>query len=1169
MESRSLKPLIIALILVFSALTVIQPSHAQASLIVSTNVFSGFSLVEIVVIDPDISATDVPVAPPTVKANNVDVKMYQAVDGSWFGYIRVWCWADTVNANGKYDVGEPIIIDKDNDGKYDDGELVSGTAPPVGTSLIGVMPVNPPSQDPIEPGTGETQWTGSFTDVTTIEADIGDRIIITYSDLTQYVDFNWVEATISIDRDEYPPDAKAYITVSDQDLNQDPTSAETYTVDPVTGQTLLFIDRTRGGQTQTVYSGIQLVETGENTGVFEASRTLSSQDFTFLDVAVFRYEDQHPAATIKTSASILTYLGLVSFDSDSYRIGATATITLNETDLNLDSQAIDSAQVKVWSDTDKTGFNLSLSETDVDTGTFTGSVTFTTEQSQPQNNLLQVSSGDTVYVSYQDSSNDVGIAEGVVDTATIVSYTGSVSLDRDVYVPGTYLYITVSDPDENLKSDEIEVIPWDNYPNTLQWVTVESRLGGEILDPNSPMGVTCIETGPDTGVFEGKVIFQVLALDQNPTGGMPGAIPKLQVKPGATIKVRYYERIDEWGKQRETLVEAKFMTSSGSLELDSDSYPPGCTLHSKGGTIKIWVTDPDLNLSPNSVDMYSDKIEVDVKSPDGTSRQGYPVTTVNLVETGPDTGIFKGEHELSDKVERGNIVEVTYKDEYSDTGHSRNVKAYANILTHTGVLETDRAEVPLLTELTIKLIEPDWNFDSEKIDFIEAGAFGTKSGVDIFTETSQRQGTSKQIKLIETEPDSGIFEATIIVGQTIPASPGDTLTIRYNDEQDLTGSFVQIEKKIAIKTYTGEVVLDKEVYSCNDRMLITIIDPDRNQDPEAYDYIQESEVKVKSTSWPSPVQMASPLSETDVNSGMFTGTFRLILYTGQTTAPQAGTIYVYHGDGVTVTYVDPIDAEGNKDTAVTATAKVSFTTATVSFDKELYQLNETATITVFDPDANVNLELKDKVQVSVFSGGDPAGVAITLVENATDSGFFTGTVSFTEEASAGASLHVQPIDLITAQYKDETPNPADVPNYNETGVLSPVKVKAEAYVGALSQPEIPLTVTAPTLTDLEGKPLISAVQGEPVMLVSNITNVGFRSQSFLYIVQIKDLSGRVVYMSFIQGSIQPDKTVSLGIAWTPEKFGTYKVEVFTWESWEKPTPLSEPAEAEVVVAFKP
>ncbi len=1165
MPTQRVPATILLTILLLSSLAslCIDAGAQEVSLTVSSAQFSGFSIIEITIDDEDIKHEDADM--PFVTINGTQIKMYQATDGTWFGYVRVWSWCDR-DEDKTYDAGEPIVIDVNGNGVYDEGvDIVKEGSPNDGENLWGIMPENPPQQEE-HLGAGEVLWDDNdMTSVTSVGADVdhGAELTVTYhKDAEQYeahVVYDWFEGSISIDRDEYPPNAKAYITVEDQDLNQDPTKAETYTVDPITGAVLLHVDRTRAGVTQQdIYSGLQLVETGPNDGVFEAQQILSKNDFQIEDVAIFRYEDQHPDVTVKDSANIATHMGAVAFDQDSYRIGGTAEITLTDPDLNLDSRVAEQAEVKVWSDTDQNGFNLTLDETEVDSGEFTGNVSFILGNSEPQNRRLQVSSGDLVYVLYEDESDEVGLPADIVDTASIVSYTGTVSLDRDLYVPGAIVYITVWDPDENLDPEEAEVISY-----TEGKVTVESWWGGQRRD--GPHRVTCIETGEDTSTFEGKVYLQFEAGEENE------GIPRLQVKSGAIIKVKYYDELDEWGREKVILAEARFQTHTGTLSLNSDFYPPCCTLHpNTGGTVRIEVVDPDLNVNPNSVDIYeaTDQVlSLDVKDSEGNSRPNYPIW-LRLIETEADSGIFMAEHALSNVVERNDLVEVTYQDEYDESGNPRETKACARVLTHTGTLSVDKSETHLFTELTITVTDPDWNFDREKIDVIPPGNVGDWSGVDVWSTTTGEAG-GLQIELTETDVDTGVFEATIIVGQTIQAAYGDTLTIRYNDEQDASGIGSRVKVEVAVKAYTGEVSLDKEVYSCNDVMTITVKDPDMNIDPEAVDYIPASRVQVKSSSWLQAVNPDGPLIETEADSGIFQGTFRLLLYTGQTGEPEDGTIYVYNGDGVVVTYLDPLNEEGEEDFPVTASAKVEFTTGTISFDKEYYVLEDKAVITVEDPDANKNPLALDVIEVSVFSEADPAGIRLTLIETSQDSGVFQASFNFTEDISHGSYLHVNPIDQIKARYVDETPNPSDVPNYEETGAIEPVKVEASVCFGAPPQPEMPLEISKPQLVDEEGNPLVSAELGEPVLVSTEVTNTGPRDQSFLYIVQIKDAEGKVVFLSFIQGVIPAGKSVPASILWTPQQFGTFTVEAYTWKSWENATPLSPGAQTTIQVAFKP
>ncbi len=999
--------------------------------------------------------------------------------------------------------------------------------------------------------------------------------------------------SILLDADEYMVSQAATVTVTDPDLDLDSGLAESYK-GYAAGSNVAQGDRdvnlNLGGNDLTAFAASLAFDNqaGDNTfswvsetnydGIYEDKDGSGTVTVNDVRVAVPGYKagstvqqnDNDIGGNLLTFAASAVNEKFYDADGDGvFDYGepvyndANGNSEIDAGDVRLTTCPITFAYVKTDSMKAKSywPFNVKLSETSTNSGEFSGKFTFTLNVAsmvggdEPR---VYVSGPEMVTVTYLDVFNEVGLRVFTVDRANIVFYTGTISLDRDVYVPGLTLYVTVSDPDENADPNTAETIPQGNYAaGTAPWVTVESRYGGAIL--SGPYGVTCIETGADTGTFQGRVILQF-------TAGAAGDIPKLQVKSGATVKARYHDKMDQWGKESETLVEAKFLTSSAILTLNSDSFPPGCTLHTKGGTVRITVSDPDRNVSSASVEEYDNLLTIDVKDSNGASRTGYPLG-LSMVETDADTGVFTASHTLSANARRGDLVEVAYNDQYDVAGNPRNLKAYASIITHDGVLTVDKSEVPLLTELTVTLTEPDWNFDSEQIDVIEDGAFGTSSGVDIWTTTSGTGG-GIQIELVETEANSGVFTATIMPGQTIPASYGDTLTIRYNDEQGSSGNPAKIEKKVKIKAYTAEIALDKDVYACNDTMFITITDPDRNIDPGAYDSIAANEVKVKSTSWLTPVNPASALAETDVNSGVFQAEFKLQLYTGQTTAPNPGTIYVYNGDGITAVYVDPRNESG-EEVEVSASAKVEFTTATVTLDSDLYTLDDTATVSIEDPDANKYPTLRDHVNVSVFSEADPAGIALMLLETSEDSGVFQGFLFFTEEGSQGSFIHVNSIDEITVRYEDETPNPVDVSGYAETGVLRPVKVEASAYFGAAPQPELPLTVSELQLLSPEGAPLISVEQGQPVQLQSEVSNTGTRDQPFLYIVQIKDSKGKVIFLNFIQGTMPTGKSIPIGIQWVPENFGVYTVEVFTWESWDKPTPLSQKAESEIHVAFKP
>jgi len=68
--------------------------------------------------------------------------------------------------------------------------------------------------------------------------------------------------------------------------------------------------------------------------------------------------------------------------------------------MNLDDKKIDSFDIHVWSDTDHTGIELTITETDVDSGIFEGRVFFTTED-ESEDTILLVE--DAVYAEHKSN----------------------------------------------------------------------------------------------------------------------------------------------------------------------------------------------------------------------------------------------------------------------------------------------------------------------------------------------------------------------------------------------------------------------------------------------------------------------------------------------------------------------------------------------------------------------------------------------------------------------------------------------------------------------------------------------------------------------------------------------------------------------------------------------
>ena len=90
----------------------------------------------------------------------------------------------------------------------------------------------------------------------------------------------------------------------------------------------------------------------------------------------YEYND---AQVIVASASIVWNIGEASFDSSAVSAGGSALVTVVDPDENLDDDVIDTFTIDVFSDSDNGGFQLTMNETDEDTGVFEGTVFFTSD----------------------------------------------------------------------------------------------------------------------------------------------------------------------------------------------------------------------------------------------------------------------------------------------------------------------------------------------------------------------------------------------------------------------------------------------------------------------------------------------------------------------------------------------------------------------------------------------------------------------------------------------------------------------------------------------------------------------------------------------------------------------------------------------------------------------
>lgn len=354
------------------------------------------------------------------------------------------------------------------------------------------------------------------------------------------------------------------------------------------------------------------------------------------------------------------------------------------------------------------------------------------------------------------------------------------------------------------------------------------------------------------------------------------------------------------------------------------------------------------------------------------------------------------------------------------------------------------------------------------------------------------------------------------------------------------------------------IFTDKPVYSWTDKMKITIISPSWNADRHLVDSIGEtSEHPIKIATSEHSLE-SYRFTETDVNSGIFTGEVILTGFTHDAdgdgdfdtsprtigNGPTSGFLQVDRDSAITVSF------EFADGVVLVESVPISWNVGTINFIEDVFFVEDSAIIRVVDLDMNLNPEALDNLPVQIFSDSDVAGIEVNAVETSESSGSFIATISLSQNsASSGNRLYSLPGDEIFAKYDDHTlPKPYSISDNLE--------IETSATVDS-SIPPIERIQNSPiTFSDGLGNPMESFLQNSQMQIVGTIGNNHDFTQNFVYLFQIKNDKNFVESLSWVKGEISPDQILDVSQSWIPTESGKYQIETFVWNSISDSTALS-------------
>jgi len=630
----------------------------------------------------------------------------------------------------------------------------------------------------------------------------------------------------------------ATITITDYDLNQDSSARETYVNSSKTFQVMIDDDDSQHSTDQTI------IETSADSGVFVGTFVVPTKLGQDMELQYYDAVDATgDSSTTYSVASIASNDGSIALDRSSYPVpylasklnegdntdmvtgagNVAATLTVTEPDNSADTLTTNSkmsfergnvlvklggsyvysaGEPRTYSATTSAVQALGpLSETEQGSGMFEidfeiGGTTCsygTTDSGACQagvsgGSTLPVNSTTIMQVEYVDTSDAAGGTSTFYDSAIFELHTGTLTLDKDVYVMGEDAVITLTDADLNLDYDtseqyDLRLIEWDSSANSSVLLHKSYCTSGCTLDPSN-----LTETGDNSGVFQTVFTIPTSIVEEN------GAATSPEMGEGVTLTYRDVGLSGEKSYQDDELdIEASFTISKfgAIVELDKAVYD-------WTDTVYITITAPDWNQNANT----EETIGTTALQINANTRQGKMCSSsesYTLAETNENTGVFDGEiaitgftHTMASSQTytapssdtctgntdgklrtAGNMDGITVSYEWVDGSIAI---ASAIIQWNIGEIEfTDSAVSPNGSTL-VRVTDVDEDTDSTIIDTFK---------VDVFSDSDSG---GVQATVSETGEDTGVFEAIVYFtdsaatsGLTLRVSEGDTVTVEYTD----------------------------------------------------------------------------------------------------------------------------------------------------------------------------------------------------------------------------------------------------------------------------------------------------------------------------------------------------------------------------------------------------
>jgi len=824
------------------------------------NHFAGSMVVEVVVNDSNLRETGKGRGEPDVTVNGRSLRMAQATDGNWYAYFAnadyaraadqksldggvpgegldfgVFCGRDTATSVLGVDFSDTDGVSVPSsaglagfsNGNSDFSDCTGGITASDGLNNVVRKPksINADPNIPVgQIGLDSDAWPViqlySFNDVTVAYSPGGPA---------QTVDLDYGEIpniSLKLDRRLYPSNSEVFVTISDAQLNQDPTDRDSWTF-------------AVGDEPAAFYHAF--TSTGSNAanggpGLVDLSSDLDDLGF-----------DENGLFSITTDSIVV--LGTNGNQPSAHASDGTGTFPSIVT----------------------------FVETQPNTGIF--------ETSDGRDDSLveiidNVPRGQREIVTYNDDS--LSILSGSSTAAILTGGEASISLSAiPVWAPGTKIPVTVFDQDQNVNSGARDGL--DLFRSTA---TIPAMRIGDPITLGSASGVTFHTSSDLSGgtpvpssipdVNSARMLIDTASV---PDGGFEAVsinlgvpasrLAGLLIEDGGTNWLNYDLRSLSRQLDLDDLSDTGVTLYFGGLSDPSpvDIAGPGdltgfqglvqigdsavSSILGKSGTVFVVVNFDASSDSASVASVFNEDdqqpIVIDFFSFGlaGGEDVNNSIYRFELEETSDNSGVFEGTLEyalsnqlniatsdliktlrpigsevrlvIADRLLGGEGISISYSD-IDSAGASTPATAKSSILTHSGTVSTDKTAYSFGRPVTVILNDPDLNLQNDKIDTYpviddpdseHVDAVGSSGGGRLLEieikGTKYRRCTINGVEhgglaatgfvLVETGPSSGIFEGVFKMpsricngsGTALVYTSGGGIDVRYFDFRDSSG----------------------------------------------------------------------------------------------------------------------------------------------------------------------------------------------------------------------------------------------------------------------------------------------------------------------------------------------------------------------------------------------